>query len=448
MHSGTLKRLPAGTASYATPVRSAPARGRAVTDALVLDANLRQALVAIRSLGRSGLTVGAAESIDECDVRCRVPAFTSRWSAWQATLPSLSCSPGDYGRALLDRLDEHPTRVVIPSSDPSISALRTWRACVEASGAIVALAPETALLVANDKQRTAAIADGLGMLTPRSVPVISGMCDLRAVEELGYPVVIKPSESWIRVGPRWARTRPVEALDAKETLECLEHISRIGASAVVQEYIGGVRETVSLFYSDGRVWAAFAQVANRMTPVLGGVSVVRESIPMPSDLRTLAESLVREIGLEGVSEIEFRRDVRGRPVLMEINARLSGAVEVAVRSGVDLPRLVWLWAAGERLVPVTGYRTGVRVRHLQGDVKWVIENATRRGRPDSVTPSQAVKTFVTDFLRPQAYDYVDLSDLRPAWTALRRDARAAGRRAERWLVGSTSEGATSKGVTG
>ena len=112
-------------------------------------------------------------------------------------------------------------------------------------------------------------------------------------------------------------------------------------------------------------------MAHRTTPALGGVSVLRESIPMPADLESAALALVHALDLEGYSEIEFRRDATGRPFLMEINARLSGSLEVAVRSGVPFPELLWRWAADEPLFPVSGYRTGVKMRYLKGDVKWL-----------------------------------------------------------------------------
>jgi hypothetical protein len=106
-------------------------------------------------------------------------------------------------------------------------------------------------------------------------------------------------------------------------------------------------------------------------------------------------ALVRALDLEGYSEVEFRRDASGRPLLMEINARLSGSLEVAVRSGVPFPALLWQWASGEPLSPVSGYRTGVKMRYLKGDVKWLWENIESRGRrPDCLPPRKA-----TSFLR-------------------------------------------------
>jgi hypothetical protein len=165
-----------------------------------------------------------------------------------------------------------------------------------------------------------------------------------------------------------------------------------------------------------------------MSPVLGGISVVRESITMPPDLKTAAVSLVDALDLGGYCEVEFRRDAAGRPLLMEINARLSGSVEAAVRSGIDFPTLQWQWAAGESLTPVTTYRTGVRMRFLSGDFEWLWENLKCRGRPDSVRPGKATAMFAGAFFRRQAYDYLDRHDLRPAWTAFARDVGGARRR--------------------
>ncbi len=57
--------------------------------------------------------------------------------------------------------------------------------------------------------------------------------------------------------------------------------------------------------------------------------------------------LVKAIGLDGLCEVEFRRDLSNHPYLMEINARLAGTIENAVRAGVDFPLLLWQWATGQ-----------------------------------------------------------------------------------------------------
>ena len=127
--------------------------------------------------------------------------------------------------------------------------------------------------------------------------------------------------------------------------------------------------------------------------------------------------MIRAIDLEGYSEIEFRRDDAGTPYLMEINPRLSASVEIAVRSGVDFPHLVYLWAAGEPVPTVTTYRTGGWMRHLRGDLMTTIAACRQRGRPEVMPAMQALMGFTASFFTPMSYDYLDWADLGPAVSA-------------------------------
>ena len=196
---------------------------------------------------------------------------------------------------------------------------------------------------------------------------------------------------------------------------------------IVQEWLPGAREAVSLFRAHGRVWARFAQVARRTTPPLGGNSVVRESIPLPADIAGNAERLVDRLDLDGYAEVEFRRGADGRAALMEINPRLSASVEVAVQSGVSFPRLLYRWAAGEELEPVDDYRVGVRARWLGGDLSWLKHCLAWPDDPDAPSRPKAIAQFAAEFLRPATYDYVTGGDLRPAAVAAVGKLRAARR---------------------
>ena len=49
---------------------------------------------------------------------------------------------------------------------------------------------------------------------------------------------------------------------------------------------------------------------------------------MPDDIYDASVRLVTALGLEGLCEVEFRRDASNQPLLMEINARLAGPMEI------------------------------------------------------------------------------------------------------------------------
>ena len=141
---------------------------------------------------------------------------------------------------------------------------------------------------------------------------------------------------------------------------------------------------------------------------------MRQSIAVPPDIGNQAERLVREIDLDGYSEVEFRRDSAGVPYLMEINPRLSASVEIAVRSGVDFPYLLYQWASGGPIEKVESYRVGGWMRYLKGDLMTTIDALRQRGRPEITQPVQAVLDFSLSFFTPMSYDYVDWKDPLPA----------------------------------
>ncbi|HTW10506.1 MAG TPA: ATP-grasp domain-containing protein, partial [Acidimicrobiales bacterium] len=176
----------------------------------------------------------------------------------------------------------------------------------------------------------------------------------------------------------------------------------------------GEREGIGLFRANGQILGEFAHISIRTTPMLGGACTMRESITMPPELRKAAISLVEAIDLEGYSQVEFRRDANGRPLLMEVNSRLSGSIELASRAGVDFALMTWQWASGGPVQASRGYRSGVRLRWLAGDGRWLLETLRAPERPDATPALRAIAGFTWDFARSRAYDFVDAGDLMPA----------------------------------
>ena len=376
-------------------------------DALVVDARLRQSLVTVRSLGRRGLAVAALET-----AVYGVPAFSSRWCKRGFVSPADEATDA-YLANLEQVLARTGARVLIPSHDGTIALLRQHRTRVE-QRARIALAKEPAMTIAVSKERTLAVAKRLGIGVPRGLAVSRVSEVLAALHQVGLPAVVKPSESWLWPGQRGARIVSQVITTPDEACRAVAELTRFGGVALFQALLSGRREAVSLLYANGEVYARFAQWAKRTTPPLGGESVLRQSIAVPTDIGHQAERLVRAIDLEGYSEVEFRRDGAGIPYLMEINPRLSASVEIAVRSGVDFPYLLYQWASGRPIDRVERYRIGGWMRHLKGDFMTTIAAVQQRGRPGVTAPARAVLGFGLSFFRPMAYDYVDWKDPLPA----------------------------------
>lgn len=393
-------------------------------DVLILGGNLRQGLTALRSLARSGLRVGAAERAAEG----LVPSFTSRWCQVGIGLPDAHRDEPAFLRALLALLEDCRTTVLLPVDDSLLPVLSRHREAIEKRTAL-ALPCESALSLLGSRSQTLALARSMDILVPDGV-VVEDLRDVgAAARHVGFPAVVEPGEP--RSQPPGdgtgddVRLACRGACDFEELRSAVEVMLAAGARPVVQPWLPGARESISLFVVDGVVRARFAHVAHRTMPPMGGPSVYRESIWLPPDATAAAEALVKAAGLEGYAEMTFRRDVLDRPVLIEVTTQLSTSVEIAVRAGVNFPLLAVKHATGEPLPDFKGYRPGLRLRWLGGDLHWLQRSITERGRPDMPSFGGALREVAVSSLRPAKYDYVDWLDPRPTLVASGRMGRQA-----------------------
>ncbi len=398
-----------------TSRRGRGGRGEAAPElgALLLDGETRQSLTCARSLGRAGVEVGVA-----AERRDAAPAMHSRWCRIAAILPALTGPSNAYVDELVAFLDRQPTAVVMPAYDGSIEAIRLRRDEVERRSAL-ALASECALEVAVDKEKTLALARDLGVTTPRSADVKS-VGDLEsALTEIGLPAVLKPRRSWVVSDDGGSRFGSLAVTNLNEARAAFAAITSGGGEVTIQQWLPGRRDAVTQLLVGSDVKACFAQMSHRELPRLGGVSVLCESIPPFDDIIKPAQRLVSEMGLEGCSTVEFRRDANGAPVLMEINPRIPGSIALAVGCGVDFPNLTHAWALGRRVPKIERYQVGRRLHWMVGDL-WSLYSAINHDPgPDVPTPRQATREFIRDLTTHDLSATFDIADLAPAFVEAR-----------------------------
>jgi predicted ATP-grasp superfamily ATP-dependent carboligase len=321
----------------------------------VLDLDTRGGLAIARALGREGLRVAVGSRDSSAS------GMRTRYAAGRVTFPPPEDDFAAYADAIVRYAHDHAVDAIVPCIDSSVMALHRRR--VELGGA-PAIGGADAVEIAISKPRTLQLAATLGIPAPRSLPAPTQDDVETALRDLGYPAVVKPDESWRDEGPGGERLSPLLVSGPGDVAA-----ARRLAPALVQELAPGVRETVKLFRVDGEVTARFAMRVDRCWPPLGGSSVFRESIDPPRDVLERAERLVDAMRLDGYSEVEFRRNRDGEPLLMEVNPRLSQSVELAIRSGVDFPRMQVEWTRGGDVPGVDRYRTGVRLGWLAGEAR-------------------------------------------------------------------------------
>ena len=272
--------------------------------------------------------------------------------------------PARYALEVAARVQELGVRVLLPVTDASVEAILAGR---KHFGSSVAL-PFPALATyrkASDKAAILEYAREAGLAVPETVALDAP--DAALPERGFFPAVLKPHRS-VSSGRRLGVQFVSSADDARTALRALHTVA---FPVLLQRRVRGPGEGLFLLRWNGRVVAEFAHRRLREKPPEGGVSVYRESIALDGNLAAAGRRLLEALDWQGVAMIECKRDqVTGQHVLMEINGRLWGSLQLAIDAGVDFPRLLVTCALGgsERARPAPCYRVGVRSRWFWGDV--------------------------------------------------------------------------------
>jgi D-aspartate ligase len=323
-------------------------------------------LAAIRSLGRAGVRVLAV------DDRRSALGFRSRYA--EARL-----APTREGRAYVDFLRSLGDGVVFPTHDDDLEAIA--RARDELS--FTCPFPAWDVLGAiQDKRHQLAAAREVGVAAPRTAD--------EPTDALGFPVLVKPSNP-----TAFRRRFGVKAFRCATAAQLERHFDDArDFRPFVQEWIPGGDDTLwtvgSYLAADGEELGLFTGRKLRQTPREIGTARVAEARWLP-ELAADALKLLRALSFHGISQVELKRDPRdGRYKLIEVNPRLWEWHGLAAACGVDLARIAYLDAIGERPAPAT----------MNGDGRrWAITLA-RGARPVPQRPPYVDAMWARDDPKP------------------------------------------------
>ena len=387
---------------------------------LVTDADQRSSLAVVRSLGRAGYHV------EVCSAAGAPLAGASRFCRASHVVADPERDVSRFVSDLCELVDARAIDVLLPMTDASTASaleLRTRRPSV-----MIPVPPLDTWRGATDKVHLTTVARGLGVPVPRERVIHGPDPDVGSASafarEVGFPVIVKPHRSAVVTPLRVMDFGVAGAADEEELAARIAGLPAEAFPVLVQERVQGPGLGGFFLARDGRILRTFAHRRLREKPPTGGVSVLRESVPLRPDLARHSAALLRHFDWSGVCMIEFKEDAAsGTPYLMEINGRFWGSLQLAVDSGVDFPRAlldVFLDPSGASSGAASGAeaRTGVRTRWLWGDVDhllWILRAAPgyRDHHPELPGRLGAIGAFMKLWQPDLHYEVLRLSDPRP-----------------------------------
>jgi D-aspartate ligase len=337
-----------------------PGKGTAV----VAEVGWVNGLAAIRSLGRQGLRVLAV------DHRPYALGFRSRYAEPRLTPDPFEDEAAFIAalRALAEETDD--VLPIFPTHDEHANAIA--RHAGELGERYRFPFPSWDVLERiQSKRHQLDTAESIGFPIPRTLHPRSAEEARAAGEEIGFPLVVKPSAN---VGFR--RTHRAQLFRC-ETPEELARAYEDAApfEPMVQELIPGGAEAMytlgSYLDRDGQALGLFSGRKLSQTHGFTGTARIAEAVWV-EEVVEQGLALLRALHFHGISQVEVIRDPRdGQYKLIEVNPRLWQWHSLAAACGVDLPWVAYRDLTGDPLPPA----------RMTGDGKrWAITLMAGSGR--------------------------------------------------------------------
>ncbi len=200
--------------------------------------------------------------------------------------------------------------------------------------------PADAIEICGDKLRTSVELERAGVPTPRSRIAVGADAALEAIEELGYPAVLKPTiGSWGRLVAR------VNDRDAAEAL--IEHRLTMGSAQqqilYVQEHIDKPGRDLRVFMVGGKAIAAITRSSDHFITNTAR-SGSAEGLNVTPELAAICEQAAAVTGAD-ICAVDLLECPERGLLVNEINHSMEFRNSVDT-TGVDIPALVARHAIG------------------------------------------------------------------------------------------------------
>lgn len=291
---------------------------------LVTDGIMKKSLAAVRAISGGSEEVGVAS---------RYPISMAGVSKHADGYYRVDFStPEDYVRSLNDIVTDHDYDQILPIGGRTFEILSEYRSQIETPIEKL-LPPQGSMRITLNKKRVNEIAADIGVPVPETVTPENESQLEEAAAQTGFPAVLKTSHE--------TEQRFVEVVDSLAELRAAygRYTDQRDSEPLVQEYLPGRARGHFGLYIDGESVAGYTHTRIRETPPSGGASSCAES-SQNDDLKSSAEALLSELNWRGVAMVEYKEASDGTPALVEINPKFWGSLDLAVSSGLNLPKML------------------------------------------------------------------------------------------------------------
>lgn len=357
---------------------------------IVTNADYKNALAAVRSLGKRGVEVTAASHIHPS------VSYHTKYCTNKMTYSDPEDEYNFFSDILTIVKNNHYD-VLLPVGAQVCSLISKYQNELKPYVKIP-IVDYGSMQIACNKNETMKFANKNNILTPKTIYPESIEDVINISRDISYPAVIKAPEDCGSV--QYAHS-PEELVKLYKKV-CMNYKSQTdrGKFPQVQEYIKGEAYGFFALFNRGQPRAIFAHKRLHEYPLTGGPSTMAQSI-YNEELNAIGIKLLQELKWHGVAMVEFKRDIRdGKYKLIEINPKFWGSLDLAIASGVDFPYLACKMCVDGDIEPIYDYNKNVIFRWILPDLAYSLVK-------------KSLKNYFVSFLNDDIADDLYLDDLKP-----------------------------------
>ena len=323
---------------------------------------------AVLALGGAENAVSVARSLGRLGIKVYVSASPicaagySRFSIDRAGLTVSGNEEEHWKKLLIDEpWKELDGAIIIALSDPGISFIEKYEDKLRIRYLLERNQVRLRSRLLN-KLETLRLAEQAGLEVPKTFEVPRGTDIGAAITKARYPMLVKPIYSHLFQKQFGAKLLLASSPD--EAFDIVGKSHAYGLDVMLCDWIPGPDSQLCSYYTyvddAGQRLAEFTKFVTRRHPQYFGGGVFHGTSWQPNVAET-GRRFVASIGMKGICNIEFKRDLRdGSLKVIESNPRMTAAQELLVRCGLDFAELTYRDLTNQEVQVTNGedYRYG------------------------------------------------------------------------------------------
>jgi len=294
---------------------------------LVTDSTYKNSLGIVRSLGLKGLKPFVLSY-----KKYSLTSF-SRFCKKEIVVPKYEDK--NFKRVFFNSLLKHKISLIILVGSNSFKKIVPLKERLEKLGINIITVNYKTINIAFSKKKTYDLAQKLSIPIPKTI-YPKKIDTLKIIKKkIDYPCVIK---GLFEVGGNIVDYAYNEdELEEKYYKICKKHnLFKSSNLPMIQEYIKGYGCAFFAVYNKGNCGLTFQHKRLREMPVTGGASVCAESFNNLL-VEKYGKLILDNLNWHGVAMVEFKMNDSEIPILMEINPKFWGSLDLALEAGVNFP---------------------------------------------------------------------------------------------------------------